>query len=105
MIICILEVSQTIAPVVEIKLPEIGQPLRNVNIFVSQSDPILQPDSEYPEWIWAARGPCRALLPSKNTLFPAPTDTDDTEALKKFLRHENRKVIRKNNFTLKGASN
>lgn len=93
---------------VETKLPAIGEALKNVNVFVGQSDPVLLPDSEYPDWIWKARGPCRAVLrslPDNDSLVS--TDANEIEELaklKKYFRVENRKAIRRNNDLLKGTS-
>ena len=106
--------TKELTRVSEIQLPPIGQPLKNVNISAAPgSDPILLPDSEYPEWIWNARGPCRAAL--RSTLnsdiditaeenFKESSGERDVARLKKYLRMENRKSIRKNNSMLKGAS-
>lgn len=96
-------------PVVEIELPPIGQPLTNIKISPSPStDPILLSDSEYPEWIWSARGPCRAALRSTDIEDPAAANYDNDDGnvakLKKYLRLENRKSIRKKNSLLKGSS-
>ena len=96
------------ARVIEIQLPPIGQPLKNVNVSPAQgSDPVLLPDSEYPEWIWKARGPCRAALRYFNSdSFNKESNEieGDVTQLKKYLRMENRKSIRKNNSLLKGAN-
>lgn len=92
----------------EIKLPAVGEALKNVNVSAGQADPVLLPDTSYPDWVFKARGPCRAAIRSQ------PIDQTETEAdkseiekmaeLKRFLRSENRKLIRKNNQVLKTAS-
>lgn len=93
-------------PVVEIKLPQVGESLKNVNVFVGRPDPTLQPDSEYPNWMWSARGPCRAslrTLPFKEERTSAE-EHEESSKLKKMLRAENRKAIRRNNSILKAAN-
>jgi len=94
--------------VVEVQLPPIGQTLKNVTVSPAPaSDPPLLPDSAYPEWIWKARGPCRATLRSSDLDFNNEVDVIEGEGLaglKKYLRTENRRAIRKNNSLLKGAS-
>lgn len=96
------------APLVEIKLPAVGESLRKINISVGKSDPILQPDSSYPQWIWSARGPCRAAAQKSNEIAKStPIAAEEHEKLaelKKYLRSENRKSIRRNNSILKSAS-
>lgn len=92
----------------EIKLPAVGEVLKNVNFSANQADPVLLPDSSYPEWVFKARGPCRAAIRSQPiNVNEADTDKSEIEKmaeLKKFLRSENRKLIRKNNQVLKTAS-
>lgn len=99
---------------VEIHLPSVGEALKNVNISIGQPDPILQSDADYPEWIWSARGPCRAAIRSSSIdkILTMPTEQSDSSPasyeelskLKKYLRSENRKAIRRNNSVLKSAS-
>lgn len=97
---CILEKAAQ-EPVIEVKLPEIGAPLKNINVFSNESDPVLLPDSQYPEWIWQARGPCRAAERAKGIF-------EETEAvsqtLAKIIRNQNRERIRQRNETLKGSN-
>ena len=95
--------------VVEIKLPGIGETLTNVNFSASQPDPILLPDASYPNWIFKARGPCRAAIRSQpfDSIQVDSNSEGEIEKLahlKKFLRSENRKSIRKNNQMLKLAN-
>ena len=101
------EEAKEVAKVVEIQLPSIGKSLNNINVSpVPGTDPILLTDSSYPEWIWKARGPCRAALKS----LELTNDDVDGEIelslseLKKYLRSENRKSIRNNNSVLKGGT-
>lgn len=97
-------------PVVEIKLPAVGEALKNVNVSAGQPDPVLLPDSSYPDWVFKARGPCRAALrsqPISNRNDNSQEEESEIEKLaqlKKYLRAENRKLIRKNNQILKSAS-
>ena len=58
------------------------------------------PDSEYPEWIWEARGPCRAVLRRVRALKREAAN----ERMSKMIRNHNRERIRHNNQALKGAS-
>lgn len=95
--------------VVEIKLPEIGESLMNVNFSTGQPDPILLPDTSYPNWIFKARGPCRAAIRSQpfesiQVDSNSESEIEKLAQLKRFLRSENRKLIRKNNQMLKSAS-
>lgn len=94
----------------------------NVNISTGQSDPKLQPESEYPIWIWSARGPCRASIKAATSTLSTKTRNTMTQQipiseleigsdkelelakLKKILRTENRKGITKNNSMLKGTN-
>ena len=96
-----------VPPLVEINLPSVGESLRNLNISMGQADPILLIDSEYPDWIWSARGPCRAAIKSSAASFatkPTLLAHEKIAKLKKHLRSENRKSIRRNNSVLKSAS-
>jgi hypothetical protein len=86
-----------VEPAVEIKLPDVGGPLKNINVFANESDPVLLIDSQYPEWIWQARGPCRAVQRSKTG------DSEPSETVAKSIRNHNREHIRQNNQALKGA--
>ena len=95
--------------VVEIKLPGIGEALKNVNFSAGQSDPILLPDTSYPNWIFKARGPCRAAIRSQpfesiKVDSNSEGEIEKLAQLKKFLRSENRKLIRKNNQMLELAN-
>jgi hypothetical protein len=83
--------------------------LRNVNVFVNKPDPNLMTDSEYPDWIWSARGPCRAEAKNKlSNLNETPDMNDSPDAemtqLKRFLRSSNRQAIRKENALNKGTN-
>ena len=80
--------------------------MKNINVFSNESDPVLLPDSQYPEWIWQARGPCRAALRSQELKeeIDAHDATVITEKLSKLVRNQNRERIRQNNQSLKGAS-
>ena len=97
------------SPVVEIKLPAIGESLKNVNFSAGQADPVLLPDSSYPDWVFKARGPCRAAIRSQpiesfqSESTPVEDEVEKLAQLKKYLRSENRKMIRKNNQVLKSA--
>lgn len=100
--------SKEEAKVVEIQLPPIGEALKNITVSpTAGSDPVLLPDSSYPEWMWKARGPCRAVLRSDFSVAAVDSGIigdGGMSELKKYLRTENRKSIRKNNSLLKGAS-
>lgn len=92
----------------------------NVNISTGQSDPKLRPESEYPAWIWSARGPCRAALKSASTTFRmaqeqipiipeseseiGPEKELELAKLKRMLRTENRKRITEKNSMLVGTN-
>ena len=93
-------------PISEITLPSVGEALRNVNVFVNKPDPNLMADSEYPDWIWSARGPCRAEAKNKLSNLPDMNDSPDAEMtqLKRFLRSSNRQAIRKENALNKGTN-
>lgn len=103
------EAKDSNAPVVEVKLPAVGSPMKNLNIFVGGTDPTVLPDSEYPEWIWSARGPCRAVLRNQPSFTERTSETiaDENEKIakiKKLIISENRNAIRRNNRMLKGSS-
>ena len=90
----------------------------NVNISTGQSDPKLQPESEYPAWIWSARGPCRAALKSETIMaqdqIPIISESKseiigsekelELAKLKRMLRTENRKRITEKNSMLLGTN-
>mgnify|MGYP002142007555 CR=1 FL=1 len=79
-----------------------GQPLPNVNVFLGRQDPIRLPDSEYPEWMWEAVGPCRAALKAQSVASLPKQPTLPSQAQQ--WRLDNRRKIRMSNNALKGRN-
>lgn len=85
------------------KTPALSQELKSTtvfgaNIFKEGSDPKIQPDSEYPDWLWH-------LLEKKNVLSELRRKDPKTlsyEDLKRFVKLDNRSRIKiRNDLTAK----